>query len=57
VATSGGSGGGQVISAAGDSGPLPAGVWSGATAVSGTVANKAIAWSIVIAAAEAADPA
>jgi hypothetical protein len=51
TATSGGSGGGQIMAVVGDSGPLPAGVWPGATAASGTVANKAIAWSIVIPAA------
>jgi PKD repeat protein len=44
-----GSGGGQITSAAGDTGPVAAGPWAGATATSSINSGKAIMWSVVIA--------
>jgi PKD repeat protein len=44
-----GSGAGQITSAAGDTGPVAAGPWAGATATSSTNSGKAIMWSVVIA--------
>jgi hypothetical protein len=43
-----GSGGGQITAVAGDTGPLAAGDWPGATATSSTSSGKAIMWSIVV---------
>jgi hypothetical protein len=44
-----GSGAGQITSVAGDTGPVAAGPWAGATATSSTNSGKAIMWSVVIA--------
>ena len=43
-----GSGSGQITAAAGDSGPLDAGSWPGATATSSVSSAKSIEWSVVI---------
>lgn len=42
------SGSGRITAVVGDSGPLAAGTWPGATAISGSTSAKAIMWSIVV---------
>ena len=43
-----GTGGGRITAIVGDTGPLPIGIWSGATATSNTVSSKAPTWSVLL---------
>ncbi len=43
-----GTGSGRLTAATGDSGPVPAGTWSGLAATSGAISGKAISWSVVL---------
>jgi len=46
--TSIGGGGGRIVSAAGDSGPLGVGTWPGATATSTTTSGRAPSWTVLL---------
>jgi PKD repeat protein len=43
-----GTGAAQLEAVSGDSGPIQAGTWSGATATSGVASGKALSWSVVV---------